>query len=222
MPPRVNCPPTDTNIVMASKQKYYVVWKGRKKGIFETWEECARQVQGFPQAEYKAFGSQAEAERAFRAGYAAHAGKPASSGKWLLSPQPPLKDSLSVDAACSGSPGALEYRCVYTKTGKEVFREGPFRNGTNNVGEFLALVQALTWLQKNRLTKPVYSDSATAIAWVKKKTCNTELAPDRFNAPLFERIRQAEAWLRENEVSIPILKWDTPAWGENPADFNRK
>ncbi len=222
MPPRVVYPPPETKIVMAVKQKYYVVWKGRKKGIFETWEECSRQVQGFPLAEYKAFGTREEAERAFRTGFEQYAGKPASSNKWLFSPQPPIKDSLCVDAACSGSPGLLEYRCVQTTTGKSVFREGPFRNGTNNVGEFLALVQALTWLHKNHFSKPVYTDSATAIAWVRKKTCNTELVTDRYNAPLFERIRQAEKWLHENTVTSPILKWDTSAWGENPADFNRK
>jgi ribonuclease HI len=90
------------------------------------------------------------------------------------------------------------------------------------VGEFLALVQALTWLQKTRLSKPVYSDSATAIAWVKKKTCNTDLVEEKTNALLFERIRQAEIWLRQNEISSPVLKWDTSAWGEIPADFNRK
>jgi ribonuclease HI len=207
---------------MNSKPKYYVVWKGRKTGIYATWDECARQVQGFPQAEYKAFGSRAEAERALKAGFDQYAGKPASSGRWLFSPQPPISESLCVDAACSGSPGPLEYRCVHTDTGKVIFREGPFHNGTNNVGEFLALVQALAWLQKNKVTKPVYSDSATAIAWVKKKTCNTELAQDQFNAPLFDRIARAEKWLRENEVSTPVLKWDTPAWGEIPADYNRK
>jgi ribonuclease HI len=207
---------------MAQKAKYYVVWKGRQTGIYNTWEACAAQVTGFTGAQYKAFGSRAEAERAFQGNYHKFAGKPASSGAWLFSPQPPVAESYCVDAACSGSPGRLEYRGVVTSTGREFFREGPYEHGTNNVGEFLALVHALTWLKRKKDPSPVYSDSETAIIWVKKKTCNTELVPDKRNAILFEFISQAEAWLDENTFKNPILKWDTKAWGEIPADFNRK
>ncbi len=103
-----------------------------------------------------------------------------------------------MDAACSGSPGRLEYRGVDLQTGKEIFRKGPFENGTNNVGEFLAIVQALMLLKKQRSDYPVYSDSETAIGWVKKKHCNTKLAADETNAPLFELIDQAEDWLAEH------------------------
>jgi ribonuclease HI len=127
-----------------------------------------------------------------------------------------------VDAACSGSPGPLEYRGVDLRTGKEIFRQGPYQHGTNNVGEFLAIVQALRLLAKNKSKLPVYSDSSTAIGWVKKKNCNTELAADEKNAVLFKLIDQAEEWLAEHTIANPILKWDTKAWGEIPADFNRK
>jgi ribonuclease HI len=207
---------------MVQKMKFYVVWKGRKTGIFTAWEECAAQVKGFTGAEYKAFESRAAAERAFQEGYTAHAGKPASNGQWLFAPNPPIAESYCVDAACSGSPGPLEFRGVHTRTGKEIFRQGPFENGTNNVGEFLAIVHALGWLKQNRLELPIYSDSATAIGWVRKKRCNTELAADETNASLFELLQRAEDWLDENRVVVPILKWDTRAWGEIPADFNRK
>ncbi len=207
---------------MSSKSKFYVVWKGRKTGIFTTWEACAEQVKGFTGAEYKAFASRAAAERAFQGDYSTYAGKPASSGQWLFAPQPPIAESYCVDAACSGSQGRLEYRGVYTSTGKEIFQQGPYENGTNNVGEFLALVHALAWLKQKGLAAPVYSDSETAIAWVKGKKCKTELAPDEQNAPLFELIARAESWLDGNEVTNPVLKWDTQAWGEIPADFNRK
>ena len=207
---------------MNSKTKYYVVWKGRKTGIFTTWEACAAQVQGFTGAQYKSFASRLAAEQAFQGKYAAHVGKPVSSGEWLFSPNPPVAASYCVDAACSGSPGRLEYRGVVTSTGKEFFRQGPYEHGTNNVGEFLALVHALEWLKRKKISSPVYSDSETAISWVKKKACNTELIPDEHNAILFELIDQAEAWLEENTVNNRILKWDTQAWGEIPADFNRK
>ena len=210
--------------------KFYVVWKGRKTGIFITWEECAEQVKGFAGAEYKAFESRATAERAFRGDYSEYAGKPASNGQWLFAPVPPFADrvgaaqSYCVDAACSGSPGRLEYRGVHISTGKGIFRQGPFENGTNNVGEFLAIVHALAWLEQKEIAAPIYSDSETAIAWVRAKKCNSDLLPDERNAPLFELIARAETWLAENEfvVTNPVLKWDTEAWGEIPADFNRK
>lgn len=215
---------------MSPKSKFYVVWKGRKSGIFTTWEACADQVKGFTGAEYKAFASRAAAERAFQGDYNEYAGKPASSGQWLFAPEPPIAESYCVDAACSGSPGRLEYRGVYTSTGKEIFRQGPYENSTNNVGEFLALVHALAWLKQKGIAAPIYSDSETAIVWVKGKKCKTELVPDEQNAPLFELIARAESWLAESEATngcqlrnhFPVLKWDTEAWGEIPADFNRK
>jgi len=206
----------------ASKPKYYVVWKGRRTGIFTTWAECSAQVTGFTGAQYKAFGSRQEAERAFRGDFQKVAGKPASNERWLFAPAPPILDSLCVDAACSGSPGRLEYRGVFTGTGREFFREGPFQNGTNNVGEFLAIVQALKWVKRKNDARPLYSDSETAITWVKQKRCNTSLVPDGRNAVLFERIELAEAWLQKNKVETRLLKWDTRLWGEIPADFNRK
>jgi ribonuclease HI len=207
---------------MAEKQKFYVVWKGRKSGVFSTWEECSRQVQGFTGAQYKSFTSCLAAEQALKGKYGAHAGKSVSSGDWLFAPNPPTANSIVVDAACSGSPGRLEYRGLDLQTGKELFHKGPFENGTNNVGEFLAIVQALMLLEKKKSSLPVYSDSETAIGWVKKKHCNTTLSADRTNLLLFELIEHAEDWLAEHKKTNPVLKWDTRAWGEIPADFNRK
>lgn len=207
---------------MAGKGKVYVVWQGRKTGIFPTWEACKAQVDGFAGAQYKAFASREAAERALAGTYQEYAGKPASRGEWLFAPEPPLSGSYCVDAACSGSPGPVEYRGVETATGEEIFRQGPFANGTNNVGEFLAIVHALAWMAQNGVAAAVYSDSETALAWVRGRKCKTELLRDGRNAALFERIARAEAWLRANEVTTPVLKWDTQAWGEIPADFNRK
>jgi ribonuclease HI len=207
---------------MPEKTKFYVVWKGRRSGVYSSWKACEAQVQGYPGAQYKSFGSRIAAEQALRGKYSSQTGKPATSGDWLFAPHPPLADSIVVDAACSGSPGRLEYRGVDLRSGREIFREGPFGNGTNNIGEFLAIVHALEWLKKKKSDLPVYSDSETAIIWVKAKRCNTKLVPDRTNAPLFGMIAHAEKWLAEQKKANPVLKWDTIAWGEIPADFNRK
>ncbi len=201
--------------------KYYVVWKGRRTGIFNSWAECEAQIKGYTGAEYKAFDSRPEAERALAAGYAEHRGKPASSQKWLFAVAKPVLPSIAVDAACSGSPGPLEYRGVETKTGKPIFRKGPFADGTNNVGEFLAIVEAMRWLDARTLDWPIYSDSENAIGWVRQKKCRTRLAQLSSNRELFELIAAAEKSLQELK-SRKVLKWDTQAWGEIPADFGRK
>ena len=205
------------------KQKFYVVWKGRKKGIFTSWAECEKQVKGFVGAEFKAFETRQEAESAFRSKYEAFKGRASTAGKWKESEEPPIIPSISVDASCKGSPGKMEYRGVETESGKEIFRAGPYPDGTNNVGEFLAIVRALAWLSKNKQKLPIYSDSENAIAWVEMGVCRTKLKHTGKNALIFAMIRSAENWLAENELDDDaVLKWDTGEWGENPADFGRK
>lgn len=205
------------------KAKFYVVWKGRKTGVFDSWQECEKQVKGFAGAEYKAFNTREEAEAAFRLKYDAFKGKVSSLGKWKQAETRPVLPSISVDAACNGSPGKLEYRGVDTESGKEIFHAGPYPDGTNNVGEFLAIVHALTWLQKHNKMLPIYSDSQNGISWVYTGICKTNLKHTPKNALLFAMIRSAENWLAENELNDDaVLKWDTEMWGENPADFGRK
>lgn len=206
-----------------NKHKYYVVWKGRKTGIFTTWAECEKQVKGFVGAQYKAFGSSREAEAAFLAKYDDYKGKSASMGKWKDAEFKPLLPSICVDAACSGSPGRVEYRGVITETGEQIFHAGPYEQGTNNVGEFLAIVHALTWQFKHNSHTPIYSDSENAMVWVMNGVCKTNLKHTPKNALLFALIHSAENWLAENELPEDrILKWDTEMWGEIPADFGRK
>jgi ribonuclease HI len=203
--------------------KYYVVWKGRRRGVFRTWMECEDQVKGFVGAQYKAFGTRPEAEAAFKSPYKDFAGKPASLGRWKAASVPPVLPSLCVDAACKGARGPLEYRGVNTETADQVFHAGPFEGGTNNIGEFLAIVHALSWLEKRRSRMPVYTDSETAIAWVYTGQCKTRLEHTSSHAAVFALVHSAENWLAENELpERRILKWDTDLWGEIPADFGRK
>jgi ribonuclease HI len=210
--------------VFMAKQKYYVVWKGRKTGIFTSWAECSAQVTGFNGAEYKSFENREAAEVAYQSAYEEYKGKrvPTLSPSMLEIIGKPVEDSYCVDASCIGYPGPLEYRCVHTTTGKQIFHQGPFSNGSNNVGEFLAIVHALALFQKRNITAPIYTDSETALIWVQGKKCKTRLEKDETNAPLFDLITRAEDWLSKNEYSNGVLKWDTNAWGEIPADYGRK
>lgn len=131
-------------------------------------------------------------------------------------------DALAVDAACSGNPGKMEYRGVYLKTGQVVFHYGPVY-GTNNIGEFLAIVHALALLKKMGTPLTIYSDSRNALLWVKKKKCRTTLARTPRTEQLYQMIERAERWLQTNTYSeMPLRKWETAQWGEIPADFGRK
>ncbi len=208
-----------------AKQKFYVVWEGHTPGIYTSWEAAKRQVEGYAQAKYKSFESRGEAEKAMKENYWKYVQKtvaqPKPAGKIPRSAI--IKESLSVDAACSGNPGDMEYRGVYTADGRELFRMGPLEDGTNNIGEFLAIVHALALLkQQGKPSMPIYSDSKTAQGWVKKGKCNTKLEQTGRNDKIFELIERAERWLAANKITNPILKWETEDWGEIPADFGRK
>lgn len=211
---------------MAKKNKFYVVWKGKRPGIYESWTDCKAQIEGFKNAQYKAFLTFTEAKKAFNSNYLAYKGKPVNKPE--LSPAALLKigtpnyHSIAVDAASSGNPGKMEYRGVDTKTRNVLFHQGPFEQGTSNVGEFLALVHGLAFLKKQQSDRVLYSDSKIAIGWVRKKKCGTKLKKTTKNAILFELLERAEHWLQQNYYTTPIVKWETKAWGEIPADFGRK
>ncbi|MFS4454492.1 viroplasmin family protein [Maribacter sp. 2304DJ31-5] len=211
---------------MAKKGKFYVVWKGKRPGIYTSWEECKAAISGHKGAEFKSFPNFQIAQRAYNSNYAAYKGKkkggPELSPKELLKIGQPNYHSISVDAASSGNPGIMEYRGVDTKTGKKLFKQGPFPEGTNNIGEFLAIVHGLAFLKEQKSDRIIYTDSRTAMSWVRKKNCNTKLVEHQKNKVLFDLIRRAVSWLKQNTYDTPIVKWETKAWGEIPADFGRK
>ncbi|MBR3915966.1 MAG: ribonuclease H, partial [Bacteroidaceae bacterium] len=132
-----------------------------------------------------------------------------------------IPNALAVDAACSGNPGKMEYRGVYVGTGEEIFHFGPMY-GTNNIGEFLAIVHGLALMKQKGIELPIYSDSRNALLWVKQKQCKTKLPRNSKSEELFGYIERAEKWLKENTYTTTLLKWETDRWGEIPADFGRK
>lgn len=211
---------------MAKKAKFYTVWKGKRPGIYDTWKDCKAAIEGYKGAEYKSFATFKIAKKAYNGSYQDYKGKKKGetslSQEQLLKIGKPTYHSISVDAASSGNPGIMEYQGVDTKTQKKLFHQGPFAQGTNNIGEFLALVHGLAFLKENNSDRIIYTDSRTAMSWVRKKTCNTQLAETAKNKALFDLIRRALIWLKSNSYNTPIVKWETKAWGEIPADFGRK
>lgn len=208
---------------MAQKLKFYVIWSGYKTGIFDNWPETEKNIKGYPNAQYKAFESKEAAFHASKKNYWASIGpKKTPASKGLKSDQSCILPSISVDAACAGNPGILEYQGVLTATKEVLFSRGPFPQGTVNLGEFLAIVHGLAYLKKNNSTLPLYSDSKTAIAWVRNKAIKTTLTRNEKNQELFQWVDQAIDWLKKNTIETKILKWETEIWGENPADYGRK
>ena len=205
------------------KPTFYVVWKGHAPGIYTDWDDAKKQIEGFRGAAYKTFGSKELAQQAYKEGPENYKGKDFRKAK-NLSPEEikkygkPIDMSLSVDAACSSKTGVFEYQGVITDSKTRVFHFGPMKNGSNNVGEFLAIVHALAYLKKSRSDLPIYTDSKTAMAWVRNKAAKT-LVRDK---EVMKLIRRAETWLKNNTYDNPILKWETKVWGEIPADFGRK
>ena len=231
-----------------AKQKYYVVWNGPSPGVYSSWEACQEAVNGVSGAKYKSFKTLSDAEDAFEMGeeaYAEYADQQKEQSTNTQHPSPTtqhptpntqprpdynpqnlpaevIREAIAVDAACSGNPGAMEYRGVYLATGKEIFHYGPV-HGTNNIGEFLALVHGLALLKQKGLdTMPIYSDSVNAQLWVRKHQCKTTLARNEKTETLYQMIERAEAWLKNNTYRTPVIKWQTDKWGEIPADFGRK
>lgn len=211
------------------KQKYYVIWEGTETGVFSSWTEVLLRTKGFPGAKYKSFPTLEMAKSAFKDSYRDHFDYSSDGGK---SPKkepakkPPVdlyRPAWAVDAACSGVPGPVEYRGLDLESGFQLFHQGPFKQGTNNIGEFLAIVHALALLdKKGDQVTAVYTDSRTAMAWVRLKKAKTTLARTKINAPLFELVDRAELWLKTHSPKNKIIKWETDLWGEIPADFGRK
>lgn len=212
-----------------ARRKFYVVWQGLSPGIYDSWEECQAQVEGFHGAKYKAFPSIEEATAAFRGSYEDQASllialasrKPEITD---FSTFPEIRtDAIAVDGACSGVPGPMEYRGVEVATGRELFRVGPIAGGTNNIAEYLGLVHALALLDKQGdYTTPIYSDSRTALAWLRNRRSKTSLTPSPENALVFQLLERANRWVATHALRNPVLKWQTEVWGEIPADFGRK
>ncbi len=203
-----------------------MVWDGRETGVYNSWESCKEQVSGYPGAVYKSFASEELANEAFYEDSKNHVGnkkiKPQLTAEQKKKYGEPILESISVDGASSSRGGMSEYRGVFTHNAKEIFRKGPFPDGTNNLMEFLALVHALSLCKRDGVSLPIYSDSRTAISWVRKKEIKTTKQRTKKNEELFVLVDRALMWLKENDCQNKILKWETKVWGEIPADFNRK
>ncbi len=212
-----------------AKKKRYVVRVWHKQWVFDSRDTCKTSIHGYQWAKYKSFGTKQEAIEAFGWKHTTYIGKDADTklsfklSAQKISDQNIVKQSIAVDAACSGNPGILEYQWVETVSWKKLFRAWPFAHGTVNIWEFLAIVDWLKRLQNNwKIWYSIYSDSTTAIWRIKKKRCNTQLQRTSQTTILWQRIDEAHQRLAHATYTTPILKRKTKERGEIPADFGRK
>ena len=227
---------------MAVRRKYYTVWVGAAPGVYDSWSECQLQIKGYPGARFKSFDTKEAAVEAYRGrpedslgvlrSIARHMNVPAHpdintvDGVRDYTTVPGVRlDAIAVDGACAGNPGVMEYRAVRVADGKEVFRRGSAGNliGTNNIGEYLAIIHiAASLAAKGDTTTPIYSDSRTALSWVRRGASKSTLERNPRTEMTLQLLARADKWLHEHKILNPILKWDTDKWGEIPADFGRK
>lgn len=209
-------------------KKYYVVWEGIEPGIYDSWEECEEMIKGYPGARYKSFPDLDSAVKAYRQGsedmgiLRAIGSRMAASVNYAANPDI-ITSAIAVDGACTRNPGPMEYRGVIVGSGQEIFHIGPLPGGTNNIAEYLAIIHALALLYKRGDTDTViYSDSRTAMSWIRRGHSFTTVKPGPDNIQVMELLRRADIWRASHPVINPILKWNTEKWGEIPADFGRK
>ncbi len=134
-------------------KKFYVVWEGRKTGIFTDWDTCKKQVYGFPGAKYKSFSTRAEAEIAFAKAPAGGGKKKAAKKKGTSRGSLSNKDvqallvdvKIFTDGGCEPNPGqAGSGISIYRDNRVEELWYGLYDLcGTNNTAELNALYQAL-------------------------------------------------------------------------------
>lgn len=214
-----------------ARRKFYVVFAGYQPGIYDSWEECKTQVDGYKGASYKAYDSCEAATNAFRKvmdveemQFYTFLTRNKNTGTPDYSAFPEIRtDAIAVDGACDRNPGGnVEYQGVHVASGRQLFHVGPLPHGSNNIGEYIGLVHALAFLAKSGdTTTPVYSDSRTALSWLRRRHSHTTLQFPP-GSRLKELLDRADRWVATHTWSNPVYKWDTESWGEIPADFGRK
>lgn len=144
---------------MASKKKYYAVKCGRTPGIYETWDECKRQVMGFSSAVYKSFPTREEAEAYINA----------------VQKKSDIPDEqrvrIYVDGSYDKSTRAFSYGMVVLRDGKELTAKQAFNipsmaDMRNVAGEIMGSMAAMQYCIEQGITDVmIYYDYEGIAKW---------------------------------------------------------
>ncbi len=130
-------------------KKIYAVRKGRQTGLFGTWEECRRMVQGFPGAVFQSFATQQEALEYLKGAAAAQPQAGQAVAEEAQDPQDLLV--VYVDGSFDQRIKRYSFGCVILKPDGEVIRKSgsgddPALLALHNVaGEMQGALYAVAW-----------------------------------------------------------------------------
>jgi ribonuclease HI len=205
---------------------FYGVWAGRNPGVYDNWNDCKAQVDKFSGAKFSKLKATTKADALveFNAANTGLGSIGSASSAPAKNGGKPIENVLTVDGASNGL--VCEYQAVWYPSKEFAFASPVLQGGTNNIAEFLGLVSAIKYLQEKKLPLRVYTDSVTAMAWVRNKVANTTARnTGKATEELDGMLADAEKYLRDNEHllnKLEVLKWETKDWGEIPADYGRK
>lgn len=141
------------------------------------------------------------------------------------------KLGIVVDGSTRGNPGPSEYRAIDLQTGEILFHK-KIGIATNNITEFIALGHALLYCLDKKIKTTIYSDSQTALSWLKKGDINSNLSNNERTKVAIDFLNRIILKLSNIDIKfdgldlicgdIVITKWYTSEYGEIPADFGNK
>lgn len=145
--------------------KFYAVKKGRKIGVFNTWDECKRQVSGFPGAAYKSFTSYEEA-KFFAYGEARNNNTPVDFKAEI---------TAYIDGSYNDKQKFYSYACIIFDGNKKLTfaaaeNDLEIIDQRNVAGEIKAAIQAIEYaLSKDARSIEIFYDYAGIEKWANKE-----------------------------------------------------
>jgi ribonuclease H-related protein len=141
--------------------KYYAVRKGRKIGVFSSWDDCKKQVEGYGSAEYKSFSTLDEANHYLNLSN--------NNDSHELKSEETLKTLKAyVDGSYSKETDLYSYGCVLID--ESITRLSGVGNDKRNsslwnvAGELLGTMKAIKWAYQKKYEKIVIFHDYEGIA----------------------------------------------------------
>lgn len=197
--------------------KYYVVFKGYNTGIYDNWNDCKKQVNGFSGALHKSFESPDEAEKAFE--------EYSESSNTNLEFEQPTSYSIKsiiVSGNCPNNFGEMSYQWNLVASTNNAKRKNLSIIGTKNIADFIAIIDLIKLTKKVKLNLPIYTNSKTAVNWILNKKCNHQLFVSKQTETVLALVKEHDEWLLNNIIENEILLWNSNSWGVFPIVSKRK
>lgn len=137
------------------------------------------------------------------------------------------KDYIAVDGGCAntGNGWVWYYRGILIRNWEvnkwEIIFEKELPQTSNNLTEYLAILEAMRWRKKNNMKIAIYSDSTVAISRVRKWSHNCGQLPMWKHAKSYTE--KLENWRNKSKAPFEeIYQRFTKKWWDIPADYGKK